>query len=80
MMVNVASHKPTRLGFYERCSSFFAQHTVMKHVLVTAIFGFVSYLVFLLGISYVQISKEGSFIAAITLFGVLLAGYWQRGK
>lgn len=80
MMVNVTSHKPAKLGFYERCSSFLAKYTVLKHVLAIAIFGFVSCFVFLLGMNYVQISKEGSFVAAVSLFGILVAGYWQRSK
>ncbi len=80
MMEKVESSRPAKLRFYDRCSSFFERNAIMKHVLVTATFVFAGYLVFFIGTNFVQISKEVAFGTAVGLFGILLAGYWQRRR
>jgi hypothetical protein len=50
-------------------------HKVFRHILVVAGILFLCYLVYYLGINYVSISKDSAFIAAVSLFGVLLVGY-----
>ena len=76
---NLPLREPTKFGFYERCSIFLEKRAILKHVLATIVFVIASCFVFFIGVN-IPISKEGSYIAAIALFGALEAGYWQRSR
>lgn len=74
----IGSYPSAKIGFFGKCSNFLKLHKVLRHALVTGGIIILSYFVYFLGISYV--SLEAAYISAVSLFGILLVGYWQYIK
>lgn len=54
---------------------FFERHPYMRHLSILLINGFCGFLVFHIGVNFLQVSTDNAYIAGTALFGTLTAGY-----
>ena len=76
MSDNLDSYETAKLGFVARFSPFFATHVNLKHgIMVVLIFTF-SFVSTLVGIHYLRVSADTSFLGFATIFSALVVGYF----
>jgi hypothetical protein len=73
----IDSYPSAKIGFFGKCSNLIKTHKIFRNILAIASMLISCYFVYLLG-SY--ISAEAGYVSAVSLFGILLVGYWQYTK
>jgi len=77
MQESLPNRKPLKMGYFSRLSTFLKKHTVLRHSVFVSIIVVVSFVLGYLGWNS-GLTKEGSWIVGITIFGILMGIYFGK--
>lgn len=76
MSEHLKSYETEKLGFFGRCSSFFATHAILKHSTIVVLILIVSFVPALLGLHFWHISTDSAFLGFAAIFAPLIGAYF----
>ena len=76
MSEHLKSYESEKLGFFGRCSSFFATHAILKHSTIVVLIFITSFVPALLGLHFWQISTDSAFLGFAAIFASSIGAYF----